>query len=265
MSEKAPYIRSQNLTEEEKIAPVDRWILACIVKGLQGNSNISKISLDKIASYCQYTDEKGKVKKFGTQAVQSSINRLADAKKIEIIAPTKRGQCTKYKVNLGNYEKINNEFFDLNLPPAAKGYILCALQYNLNKDEDSKQPIDMNTLTTYNVSELSKMYNMPISSVYKIEKLLKEKGILTVEQDNMQKRDQETGLVIQNRSVSLDKIGLEVYVLEALADHEKRMQEMKQDLDDKISKKEVVQMMEKMKKDILLQFIAKDVNFIKED
>ena len=166
---------------------------------------------------------------------------------------------------MGNYEKINNEFFNLNLPPAAKGYILCTLQYNLNKDEDSKQPIDMNTLTTYNVSELSKMYNMPISSVYKIEKLLKEKGILTVEQDNMQKRDQETGLVIQNRSVGLDKIGLEVYVLEALADHEKRMQEMKQDLDDKISKKEVEQMMEKMKKDILLQFISQEVEFVKED
>ncbi len=211
---------------------------------MQGNSNISKISLDKIASYCQYTDEKGKIKKFGTQAVQSSINRLADAGKLEIIQPAKRGQCTKYKVKLGGYEKISNEFFNLNLSPAEKGYVLCALQHNLNKDEDSKQPIDMNTLTTYNISELSKIYNMPISSIYKIEKLLKEKGILTVEQDSNQKRDQETGLVIQNRSIGLDKIGLGVYVLEALADHEKRMQEMKQDLDDKISRKEAEQMME---------------------
>lgn len=265
MDKKEHYIRAQNLETEEKINPIDRWVLACIVKGLQGSSNISKISLDKISSYCQYTDSKGNAQKFGTQAVQSSIDRLAKAGRITIIKPTKKGQCTKYKVNLGNYEKINNEFFNLNLPPAAKGYILCTLQYNLNKDEDSKQPIDMNTLTTYNVSELSKMYNMPISSVYKIEKLLKEKGILTVEQDNMQKRDQETGLVIQNRSVGLDKIGLEVYVLEALADHEKRMQEMKQDLDDKISKKEVEQMMEKMKKDILLQFISQEVEFVKED
>ena len=266
MSEKAPYIRSQNLTEEERIDPVDRWVLACIVKGLQGNSDISKISLDKIAKYCQYTDSNGKSQKFGTKAAQASIDRLAKAGKIEIIQPSKRGQCTKYKVKLGNYEKINNEFFDLNLPPAAKGYILCALQHNLNKDEESHQPIDMHTSTTHNIAELSKIYNIPISSIYKIEKLLKEQGILTIDQDPNQKRDQETGLVIQNRSVDLNKLGLGVYVLEALVEHEKRLQKVESEM---FTKEEadrlVTEKLEKFKKDFFLHLNAKEVEFIKED
>ena len=266
MSEKAPYIRSQNLTEEEKIDPVDRWVLACIVKGLQGNSDISKISLDKIAQYCQYTDSNGKSQKFGTKAAQASIDRLAKAGKIEIIQPSKRGQCTKYKVKLGNYEKINNEFFDLNLPPAAKGYILCALQHNLNKDEDSHQPIDMHTSTTHNISELSKIYNIPISSIYKIEKLLKEQGILTIEQDQNQKRDQETGLVIQNRSVDLNKLGLGVYVLEALVEHEKRLQKVETEMFTKEEADRMVnEKLEKFKRDFFLQLNAREVAFTKED
>lgn len=261
MSEKTPYIRSQNLTVEEKIDPVDRWVLACIVKGLQGNSNISKISLDKIAQYCQYTDANGKSQKFGTKAVQASIDRLAKSGKIEIISPS-RGQCTRYKVNLGNYEKINNEFFNLNLPPAAKGYILCALQYNLNKDQISNQPIEMNTLTTYNIAELSKTYKMPISSVYKIEKLLKEKGILTVSQDENQKRDQETGLIIQNRSVDLEKLGLGTYVLEALAEHEERLQNVESKL---FTEEDVRRIVADEMQKISLTSTAKEIEFIKED
>jgi hypothetical protein len=150
----------------------------------------------------------------------------------------------------------------LNLPPAAKGYILCALQHNLNKDEETKQPIEMNTLTTYNVSELSKLYNMPVSSVYKIEKLLKDKGILTIEQDPNQKRDQETGLVIQNRSVGLKELGLDVYVLEALAEHEERIQKVESKI---LSKEDIRKIAEEEFKRLYLDKFAKEVEFKKED
>ena len=261
MSQNEHFIRSQNLEKEEEINPTDRWVLACIVKGLQGKGTTSKISLDKIASYCQYTDANGKSQKFGVQAVQASIDRLEAAGRIKTIKPTKRGQCTKYEVKLGNFEKINNEFFDLNLPPAAKGYILCALQHNNNKFKDDGQPNNIHTSTTYNISELSKQYNMPISSVYKIEKLLKDAGILTIQTDEDQRRDQETGLVIQNRSLDLAKVGLDVYFFEALANHERRLQEVESNM---VSKEDVQKMMAKLERELTLKFTAKEVEFEKE-
>ena len=129
MDKQEHYYRSMNLKEGEKVNLVDRWILACLVKGLQGKGKISKISLDKIAEYCKYTNEQGKEARFGTKTIQSSIDRLADANMIKIIKPERRGQCTQYEIkDIKSYEKINEDFFNLDLAPAAKGYILCALQ-----------------------------------------------------------------------------------------------------------------------------------------
>jgi len=132
---------------------------------------------------------------------------------IRIIKPNKKGQCTKYEIkDIDSYEKINEEFFHLDLPPSAKGYILCMLQHNLNKDTSTHQPNDMHTKTTYNAVELSNKFHTSLSTIYRTEKTLKDLGILTIENDPNMKRDQETGLVIQNREVDLQKVGLDVFV-----------------------------------------------------
>ena len=102
---------------------------------------------------------------------------------------------------------------------------------------------------------------MPISSVYKIEKLLKDAGILTIETDENQKRDQETGLMIQNRSLDLAKVGLDVYFFEALANHERRLQEVESNM---VSKEDVQKMMAKLERELTLKFTAKEVEFKKE-
>lgn len=218
------FIKSANLKEEEGISPIDRWILACLVKGLQGKSDISKISLTKISSYCKYVDNNGKLYSFGEKAVQSSIDRLQEAGKIEILKPEKKGMCTRYKVNeIKHFEKLSEEFFNLNLPPIAKGYLLCALQSNLNRDEETFEPNSTQTKTTFNIAELSKKYNMPISSIYKAEKILKNCGIMTITQDKDNRKDQTTGLVLQNRSIDLEKIGLGEFVIGKLAEHEQRL------------------------------------------
>lgn len=218
------FIKSANLREEEGISPIDRWILACLVKGLQGKSDISKISLTKISSYCKYIDDKGKLYSFGEKAVQSSIDRLQAAGRIEILKPEKKGMCTRYKINeIDHFEKLSEEFFKLNLPPIAKGYLLCALQSNLNRDEETYEPNNTHTKTTFNIVDLSRKYNMPVSSIYKAEKILKNDGIMTITQDEENRRDQTTGLVLQNRSIDLDKIGLGEFVVHKLIEHEERL------------------------------------------
>ena len=213
MNKQEHYLRSPNISDEEEVGLVDRWILACLVKGLQGKSKISKISLDKIAEYCKYTNEQGKEARFGVKTIQASIDRLEAAKMIKIIKPAKRGQCTQYEIkDIKSYEKINDDFFNLDLSPSAKGYILCMLQHNLNKDDDTHQPNDMHTKTTYNAVDLANKFHTPLSTIYKAEKSLKNSGILTVENDPKQRRDQETGLIIQNREIDLQKVGLDVFV-----------------------------------------------------
>lgn len=229
MNEQEHFYRSVNISDEEQIGLVDRWILACLIKGLQGKSKISKISLDKIVEYCKYTNEDGKDARFGTKTVQASIDRLEAANMIRVIKPNKRGQCTQYEIkNIDSYEKISDEFFKMDLSPSAKGYILCMLQHNLNKDKETHQPNDVKTKTRYNAVELSTKFHTPLKTIYKTEKTLKDLGILNIENDSAQQRDQETGLIIQNREIDLQKVGLDKFVIKAIINHEQRLQNLEQ-------------------------------------
>lgn len=246
-----------NISDEEEVGLVDRWILACLIKGLQGKGHISKISLDKIAEYCKYTNENGKEARFGTKTIQASINRLEDAKMIKVIKPVKRGQCTQYEIkNIKSYEKINDKFFNLDLSPSAKGYILCMLQHNLNKDEETHQPNDMKTKTTYNVVELSNKFHTPIRTIYKAEKSLKNAGILAIENDPKQRRDQETGLIIQNRELDLEKIGLDIFVQIAV-NHEQRIQEL-----EARKEEDYRRMKAELKRELLLELTTPDATIV---
>ena len=98
---------------------------------------------------------------------------------------------------------------------------------------------------------------MPVSSIYKAEKFLKENGVLTIEQDPNMRRDQETGLVLQNRSIDLNKIGLDEFVVLALDNHEGRIQDIESNM---VSRDEVKNMMEKFKDDLLTKILAKEAN-----
>ena len=101
---------------------------------------------------------------------------------------------------------------------------------------------------------------MPISSIYKAEKFLRDNGIMTIEQDSNMRRDQETGLIIQNRSIDLNKIGLDEFVLLAIDNHEGRLQKVESDM---ISRDEVSKMMKKLKEDLMFELTAKDAEFYK--
>ena len=232
--------------------------MACLVKGLQGSEKTSKISIDKIVTYCQYQDKDGKNYVFGRKAVQSSIERLELAGKIKINKPNVKGKCTTYTImDIDHFEKLSEEFFNLNLPPLVKGYLLCGLQYNLNRDEITFEPNNLKTKTTYNILDLSKKYNMPISSIYKAEKILKNEGILMISEDPLHKRDTTTGALIQNRSIDLSKIGLQEFVVAALVKHEQDIQDIKETT---YTKQEVDKIINDLKFTILSQ-TAKEVNY----
>lgn len=253
MQKSEHYFRSMNISDEEEVGLVDRWILACLVKGLQGKGKISKISLDKIAEYCKYTNDQGKEARFGAKTIQASIDRLEEAKLIRVIKPEKRGQCTQYEIkDIASYEKINDDFFNLDLSPSAKGYILCMLQHNLNKDKDTHQPNEMFTKTTYNAAELSNKFHTPLRTIYKAEKTLKDYGILTIENDPQNKRDQETGLIIQNRELDLQKVGLDVFV-QIMANHEQRLRDLEQNEAENIRK-----LKEQIKRELILELTTPD-------
>ena len=71
------------------------------------------------------------------------------------------------------------------------------------------------------------------------------------------RRDQETGLVLQNRSIDLNKIGLDEFVVLALDNHEGRIQDIESNM---VSRDEVKNMMEKFKDDLLTKILAKEAN-----
>lgn len=176
---------------------------------------------------------------------------------IKVIKPNKRGQCTQYEIkDIKSYEKINDDFFNLDLSPSAKGYILCMLQHNLNKDEETHQPKEMKTKTTYNISELSDKLHTPISTIYKAEKTLKELGILTIENDPNKRRDQETGLVIQNREIDLQKLGLDVFV-EIAMNHEQRLQSLETNREEDMRRIKA-----ELKREILLELTTPDAKIV---
>ena len=233
-----------------------------MIKGIQGTSNISKISLEKISKYCRYTNDSGEAVNFGVRAVQASINNLESAGMIKVIKPNKKGQCTKYEIkDIKSFEKINEEFFNLNLPPSAKGYILCMLQHNLNKDKDSHQPNDIRTKTTYNAVDLSNKFHTSLSTIYRTEKALKDLGILTIENDPNMKRDQETGLVIQNREIDLQKVGLEAFV-QVLVHHEQKIQEFDEKLENTVTKDELDDKLKRFEQLLMLKLTTPDANVV---
>ena len=112
----------------------------------------------------------------------------------------------------------------------------------------------MKTKTAYNVAELSTKYNTPLSTVYKVEKILKNAGILTVNEDPNMKRDKETRVIVQNREIDLQKVGLDVFV-KVLVNHEQRLRDVEQNT---VSKDDF----EEFKKEMRLLLTAKDAKII---
>lgn len=220
------YYRSANLDENESIDMVDRYILLCLMLGLQDDGDISTISIAKIQSYCDYTDSKGKEHTFGEIRIKDSIARLEAAKRIKVL-PQPKGKCTKYKILLPeHYEKINMQFFKKNISPAAKGYILCHLQHNKNKDQQSHQPNNLETRCDYNIDYMKDLFHDSTGRIRRAEKELETEGLLTLKDTG--KHYNANHFPIVERVLNLDKVGLAEFVVKAIVQTQEQIQDMKE-------------------------------------
>ena len=223
------FYKSANIENWENISMIDRFVLLCLMLGVEGDSDISTISMEKISEYCSYTDEDGIFHHFGWRKVRECLGRLERANRIKIIYPEKKGQCTKYKILLPeHYEKVSIEFCKQNLSPIAKGYILCNLQHNLNKFEDTKQPNNIDTLCQYNIDVMKDQFSDSSGKIRRAEKELVDKGILTL---NDTTKKYKNGFPITERILHLDKVQLGRFVVESILDHEQRISNNEHEID----------------------------------
>lgn len=219
--------RAINVQRDEDINLEDRYILACLVRGLTKKGTKSKISLDTICRLCTYIDTDGNKHPYGRTRLDRSLKRLELSGKIEIIKP-ELGECTKYIVHgLKSYEKIPDTFFYLPYSPEQKGYFLFMLQHNLDKEKG--QPNSPYARCTYNEIELSDKTHVDYNTIKKIEKPLIKDELIILNQTTL--KNQETGCNIIERKLDLNKINMGSFVLQVAANLGNQIEDVQERVD----------------------------------
>lgn len=231
--------RAINVQRNEDITLEDRYVLACLVRGLNRKGNKSKISLDTICRLCTYIDTNGNRHPYGRTKLDRALNRLQAAGKIEIIKP-ELGECTKYIVHgLKSYEKIPDAFFYLPYSPEQKGYILFMLQHNL--DKTNGQPNSKYARCAYNENDWSDKAHVDYGKIKKIEKPLIQDDIVSIVPTT--KRDEETGCIIIERKLDLEKINMGSFILQVATNLGNQIEDVNERMDsfesDYVSKKDL--------------------------
>ena len=220
--------RAINVQRNEDISLEDRYILACLVRGLTRKGTTSKISLDTICRLCTFVDTSGNRHPYGRTRLDRALKRLESAGKIEIVAPEKLGECTRYIVHgLKSYEKIPDTFFFLPYSPEQKGYFLFMLQHNLDKTQG--QPNSQYARCAYNELEWANKAHVDYGTIKKIEKPLVKDEIISI--NTLTQRNQETGCNIIERKLDLNKINMGAFVLQVAANLGSQIEDVQERMD----------------------------------
>lgn len=246
--------RAINVTEDEKIQFADRYILLCIVRGLQKHGNSSRISLDQIGRLCSYTDTKGHYHPFGRTKIDPAIERLVAAGKLEV-TKGKLGECTVYTVKgLDSYERVPDTFFQLPYSPAEKGYFLFMMQCNLNKDTRGV-PNNAQTYCAFDDEELIRRSHMTLQEINKIEKPFIKSGIVSITPTNL--KSQETGLTIYERHLNLDAIQMGTFILQIASNLSNQIEDFEMRVDkDYVKKSDLKKIVKDVVKESLHELVA---------
>jgi DNA-binding MarR family transcriptional regulator len=139
---------------------------------------------------------------------------IANLEKEKYFTITKEGRKNVYKFSeYKNFEPFSYDFLDKeDLTFTEKAYIIASQQY-MFKDEPGIGKISLSS------QDLAKRINMPESTISKCNKSLTAKDYLSIIRCN--KRDEETGVVIQEKIFHLDELGQAV--IWALHNHEERI------------------------------------------
>ena len=147
---------------------------------------------------------------------------IANLEKEKYFTITKEGRKNIYTFSdYKKFEPFSYDFLDKeDLTFTEKAYIIASQQY-MYKDEQGFGKI------TLSGQDLSKKINMPESTISKCNKSLTAKDYLSIIRCN--KRDSETGVVIQEKIFHLDELGQAV--IWALYNHEERIANNEKTLD----------------------------------
>ena len=139
---------------------------------------------------------------------------IANLEREKYFTITKEGRKNIYTFSdYKKFEPFSYDFLDKeDLTFTEKAYIIASQQY-MYKDEPGIGKI------TLSGQDLSKRINMPESTISKCNKSLTAKDYLSIIRCN--KRDKETGVVIQEKIFHLDELGQAV--IWALHNHEERI------------------------------------------
>lgn len=153
--------------------------------------------------------------------LRASIQNLVNA---GYISTTKVGRGTLYTfLKWQNFEPFSYEFLDdKNTSFSEKAYIVSVQQY-MFKDKDTQTGT-----ITYSNEDLAKRINITSRTIKKLDKSLKEKGIL--ESCQLTQRNQETYLPINQKTFHLDKVQQAIVFI--LGNHESRIQSTEKDVSD---------------------------------
>lgn len=147
---------------------------------------------------------------------------IANLEKEKYFTITKEGRKNIYTFSdYKKFEPFSYDFLDKeDLTFTEKAYIIASQQY-MYKDEQGFGKI------TLSGQDLSKKINMPESTISKCNKSLTAKDYLSIIRCN--KRDEETGVIIQEKIFHLDELGQAV--IWALHNHEERITNNEKTLD----------------------------------
>lgn len=157
------------------------------------------------------------------------------------ISVRKEGRKNVYKFNPSskNFEMFTYKFMrDVDLTSQQRIYIILTQQY-MYKDEEGYGKL------TYSNQELSEEIGLSVSTIYRRNKELEDKGILQV--IDTDKKDPETGVAIQLKLFDLSKIAQDVlFIKKKLEEHDKEIKENSKTI--KLLSKEVEELRAEIKK-----------------
>ena len=195
------YPHPENEENQANLTPQDKLVYLAIRRYM---------NKDTMEAFPSYERLKADIK-----AVPRTIKKCVDNLVREGYLETeKRGRSIVYKFNnQKKFEVFSYDFLDKeDLTFTEKAYIIASQQY-MFKDEPGIGKITLSS------QDLAKRINMPESTISKCNKSLTAKDYLSIIRCN--KRDEETGVVIQEKIFHLDELGQAV--IWALHNHEERI------------------------------------------
>ena len=190
-----------DMTADANLTPQDLLIYVAIKRYMNKDTKEAFPSLQTICAKSGAS----------VNTVRKCITNLEKEKYFTI---TKEGRKNVYKFSeYKNFEPFSYDFLDKeDLTFTEKAYIIASQQY-MYKDEPGIGKI------TLSGQDLAKRINMPESTISKCNKSLTAKDYLSIIRCN--KRDEETGVVVQEKIFHLDELGQAV--IWALHNHEERI------------------------------------------